>query len=441
MQTLANLTESRAMTGDDSAARQQRRNNERAIQFLDKADKLVATANNLADRAKLLAHGQREALQELQKEEHRIECELKQRQRDLQKVQRRKQKLLESVQSVRTKEWDHRFAAHVCHREALALHKDLDRIDPDVKRRHSGPVDRRDAACSEILRGDACDVVVKRGQTICKNIADQRKIFVHFAVGRCLHRSCLLSLRERGLEWLGDGWTNAHTVAAVKHWASGGEVFGPPGTTWRERARANACTSKASREKAIQDILVRRSREAVESSADVISNCGSDLSTAAGAIENALHSVGDFKAGDMVLDLAESCFGLWETNAGQVKQLARAKTWYSGEGARKALDRRAGRPDDVTSTAIEASRSRELLAATAATKKLVPSYRFGKLRREWNIAFEEYNLCEYSGFLSRSKRLRPASCRTPAQRTRGGGGALTCTGYRDTTCLKKRRLA
>ena len=82
-------------------------------------------------------------------------------------------------------------------------------------------------------------------------------------------------------------------------------------------------------------MMGRRSADAIAASRDVVSKRGGDLTTPASEIESSLYRVGDFKAGDMILDLFEPCFGMWTFHSGQCKQLARNGGWYSGLGARK----------------------------------------------------------------------------------------------------------
>ena len=299
-------------------------------------------------------------------------------------------------------------------------------------RKHSGPVDRRDAACSEMLRESA---VMANSSNRKISQRQQEELVVHFLVGRCLHRSLLERLKARGLLFFGRGWTQAHMSECLAHWALNEEVFGPPGTSKRFRQSARAATTPHARRKLLIDFLSRRSEEATSAAKDIVGACGGALIKAAKAIEDNITGVGEFKSGDVVLDLCEPPFGLWPSSVGRglgsvllrASNHSRAR-WYAGEGTRIALNACAGRPlDGCTGGEFDS----ELNDLTETVCKLLKGLVFGKARRPFNIAMSEYNLCEYMGFLSRSKQVRASHSTTPAVAERGGGGALTRTGHRE----------
>ena len=71
----------------------------------------------------------------------------------------------------------------------------------------------------------------------------------------------------------------------------------------------------------------------------------------------------------------------------------------------------------------------ELLESTKVMQKHMRHLRFGKLKRPWCVAFQEYGYCEYEGFLTRTKRVRPDWKNTSASLQRGGGHALHASGH------------
>ena len=119
--------------------------------------------------------------------------------------------------ATRQKEFDARFAAHVCQREALALGGKVDdRVLLDVARRHSGTVDRRDCRFSELLREQAVNACATTARTTVSDPEKQKQVVVHFVIGRCLSREMLLHFADKGITFFGKGWTQACTkIAAV----------------------------------------------------------------------------------------------------------------------------------------------------------------------------------------------------------------------------------
>ena len=107
---------------------------------------------------------------------------------------------------------------------------------------------------------------------------------------------------------------------------------------------------------------------------------------------------------------------------------AKAAPWYSGIGARRALNWRKGR--DATRMADgDAPFSDELVEMSEKCSHLLKGHFFGTMCRPFNICMVEYCLCEYSGFLSRSKIIRPEHRGMPVSDTRGGGGAISASGH------------
>ena len=262
----------------------------------------------------------------------------------------------------------------------------------------------------------------------------QAGVVVHFVLGRCLSRELLLDLIDKKIAWLGDGWKEEHMDAALCLWGRGVSPLGPPGTSVRTRQQALGLTGRREQRAKLREILVTRSDEIVKAAPAFVHYAGGSLALSARRLQEGLTGVGEFKAGDVILDLTEPLWGMWTNSSGMAKQLERPSDgnrelhWYSGNGSRTALNRRSCRePEKIGNS--DAAWDDELLESTKVMQKHMRHLRFGKLKRPWCVAFQEYGYCEYEGFLTRTKRVRPDWKNTSASLQRGGGHALHASGH------------
>ena len=177
-------------------------------------------------------------------------------------------------------------------------------------------------------------------------------------------------------------------------------------------------------------LIARRSDDVIGAANDFVQAAGGSLKSAALILEERVYGIGEFTGGDIILDVAEPAYGMWDTASGLSKQLCRASghEWYSGIGSRTTLNLRSARASHQIGDSV-AQWNQELAASCRQVSSLLKGLRFGKMRRPWALSFQEYNLCEYAGFLSRSKAVRPECKSLKASPQRGGGGAFISSGH------------